>query len=196
MTYSSQSVIQYSDYNQLVWGSTSGGALVTTNNNINYIWGPGYGNRGLNQDMSSIIGLPNNQGSGSGYNDTIGYLSPVTTAQTITAQQWIGFLSALNRALYHQNQSNVSIATAPGFDRTIEVIASVQTYLNSAASGTGSTRGYNTRPIPNGAKSFPWIVANTASNQSKTFNRACYWPTGNDARWLDRKSTRLNSSHT
>lgn len=193
MTYASNQTIEAQHYNLLVWGSEQGGSLVTSTNNINLLWGPGYGEQGFNQSMTDVLGLPSNQGVSPGvYNDTVGSLTPVdgvsagdaTSDMSVTSQQWIGLVSAINRSLYHQNTANLTYSVAPGFGRTIQVFAGLSTALTSIASGVGRARQTVTRNIANSTKSTPWIEASSATNKTLTITRKVVWQGGNDARWF------------
>jgi hypothetical protein len=195
MAYSTGGLIEAQHYNQLVWGSTTGGTLVTTNNNLNYVWGPGYGNRGLNQDMSSIVGLPNahllvnpisgtDAVTGTNYNDGVGTLTQVDSTLNVKSQQWIGLMSAINRGLYHQNQSNVALSPAPAYGGTIKVISGLQTAVNNIAGQTGTARNSVVRAVAGGSKTFSWIRATSATNASTSFTRSVSWSNGNNARWF------------
>ena len=194
MAYAVNDEIEAAHYNIFVWGTTSGGTLETGVNNINLLWGPGYGNKGMNQDMSSILGLPNNQGVSAGvYNDTIGTLTPVdgvsagdvaTNASTVQARQWIGLISAMNRSLYHQNQGNVVLSQAPGFGRDIRFIASMNTYMNSISSGMGTARFTSVQPGVGVNIPSTWTVGGTGTNQTFSVTRSIEWPDADDARWF------------
>jgi hypothetical protein len=198
-----------SHYNQFVWGSDSGGTLVTANNNLYYIWGRGSGNRGMNQVMTAIPGFdaydntnlssPNNRFrpfgtdpvTGSSWSDENGSLRPVDgpssgdTAETISASHWIGLFSTINRMLYHQNQANLSLPTRPMFSGTIRAISSVQSKIDAGASGMGSARSRQTLALTNTSATNSWTVPNnTYSVQTRTFDRTCTWNDGNQARWF------------
>ncbi len=194
MAYASGDDIEAQHYNTFVWGSTSGGTLETSPNNINLLWGPGYGEKGLNQDMDSIIGLPNNLGIVTGqYNDTIGTLTPVggvsagdaaVNASTVKSQQWIGLISAMNRALYHQNQANVTLSQAPGFGRDIRFISAMNSYLTTISNNMGTARFTAARPLANNNIPTPWAAAASSTNYTLTITRTVEWPDADDARWF------------
>jgi len=195
MAYAVNDIIEAQHYNTFVWGSTSGGTMVTSNNNINYLWGPGFGNKGMNQDMASILGLPNNLGIQTGvYNDTIGTLTPVdgvsagdpeAAASTVTSQQWIGLISAMNRALFHQNQANVVLSQAPGFGRDIRFITSMTTYLSTISNNMGLARN-RTAIVASGTanKTTSWSAPGSSTNQTLTITRSVEWNEADDARWF------------
>lgn len=197
-------------YNQFVWGSSSGGTLVTSNNNVNRVWGRGSGNRGMNQTMVAVPGYesydnsnlasPNNRFrpfgvdpvTGANWSDESGTLRPVDgpsagpdPAEVISASHWIGLFSTINRMLYHQNQSNISLPTRPMFSGTIRAISAVQDSIDAMASGTGAARSTSTLALPNSSATNSWTVANnTHSVQTRTFTRTCTWTDGNQARWF------------
>lgn len=191
MSYTSTGTIEASDYNLLVWGDNTGtGTMITSNNNLNYLWGPGYGSKGLNQDMTSVTGLPYSTGT-----DTVGSLTKVTagpitsyTGSSVTASQWIGFFSALNKMLYHQVQANVSSVSVPGgtaptVGKTVGIYASLSSYLASAATSMGSARSTQAVAL-GGQNSLSWVVASTATVQEYTASRYITWNTADDARWF------------
>lgn len=195
-SYATTGNIEARHYNTLVWGSNVGGALVTTTNNLNLLWGPGYGAKGINQSMISVTGLPSNAGSGTGYNDNVGTLTPVAgyftsqnsnnqtgTADIVTSQQWIGFVSALNKLLYHQNASSGNIATAPGHGSTVTPIVSYDTYLAAASSNMGKARSPGPITIPNSSQTYSWS-ATGAQNDSGSIQLSILWADGNQARWF------------
>jgi hypothetical protein len=197
-----------SHYNQFTWGSDSGGTLVTSNNNIYYVWGRGSGNRGMNQSMVAVPGFeaydntnltsPNNRfrpfgtdpNTGTSWSDENGTLRLVDgpssggTAEIISSAHWIGLFSTINRMLYHQSQANLSLPTRPMFSGTIRAISSVQSKIDAAASGTGATRSFATLPLTNSSLTNAWTVASTATVQTRTFDRTCTWNDGNQARWF------------
>jgi len=198
-----------SHYNQFVWGSDSGGTLVTSNNNLYRIWGRGSGNRGMNQPMTAVPGFeaydntnlssPNNRFrpfgtdpvTGSSWSDESGSLRPVDgpssgdTAEIISASHWIGLFSTINRMLYHQNQANLSLPTRPMFSGTVRAINSVQSKIDAAAGGTGTARSTQTLALTGSPGTNVWTVANnTYSVQTRTYDRTCTWNDGNQARWF------------
>jgi hypothetical protein len=194
MAYASGDDIEAQHYNTFVWGTTSGGTLTTSPNNINLLWGPGFGQQGLNQDMGSVIGLPNNQGIVTGeYNDTIGTLTPVdgvsagdfaVNASTVRSQQWIGLISAMNRALYHQQQGNVNLSQSPGFGRDIRFISAMNSYLTQIANSMGAARFTAVRPLAGGPVNTAWSQAASSTEYTLTITRTVEWPDADDARWF------------
>jgi hypothetical protein len=204
MAYAVNDNIEAAHYNIFVWGSSSGGTLETGVNNINLLWGPGDGNKGMNQDMSSILGLPNNLGVSAGvYNDTVGTLTPVdgvsagdseAQASTVLSRQWIGLISAMNRSLYHQNTANVVLSQAPGFGRDIRFITSMSTYMNTIASGMGTARFRATQAGIGLNSPSAWSVGGTGTNQSFSVTRTIEWPSADDARWFFNSGGRIRVS--
>jgi hypothetical protein len=191
MSYTSTGIIEALDYNLLVWGDNTGsGSMITSNNNLNLLWGPGYGRVGVNQDMTSVTGLPYSTGT-----DTVGSLSRVTggpinsySGTSVTAGQWIGFFSALNKLLYHQVQANVSSVSVPGgtaptVGKTVSVYASLSSYLASANTSMGSSRVTQALSI-SGQNALSWVKASTATVQEISFTRFVTWNTADDARWF------------
>jgi hypothetical protein len=201
-----------SHYNQFTWGSDSGGTLVTANNNIYYVWGRGSGNRGMNQSMvavpgydnynnANLVGLPapNNRFIPSGINpltsaawsDQDGSLRPVEgpssgdPAEIILSSHWVGLFSTINRMLYHQNLAgNITVDRAM-FGGTLRAVSSIQSKIDSMASGSGSARARQTLALVNTSATNSWTVANnTYSAQTRTFDRTCTWNDGNQARWF------------
>jgi hypothetical protein len=190
MTYVTGSLIDNEDYNNYVWGDPTGNNGVLVGNNVNYMWGPGKADRGLNQDMQSleIPGLPQNPTS-SVLSDRKGKLQPVNTGDLIEAQSWIGFFSALNRMRYYQEGAtgNLSLSpSTPAQGRTISTYASVASKLNSGNVWFGS-------PVP----TFGVSVASVSSTKTVDLNYGSYagtvsrqysckvaWPTGDHARWF------------
>jgi hypothetical protein len=192
-------------YNQFVWGSDSGGTLVTANNNLYRIWGRGSGNRGMNQPMTEVDGFdaydnPNvsprlrpfglDPVTGQAWSDQYGTLRLVDgpssggTAEIISSRHWIGLFSTINRMLYHQSQANLSLPTRPMYAGTIRAINSVQSKLDAAAGGTGAARSTPTLALTGSAGTNVWVVATTATVQTRTFDRSVTWTDGNQARWF------------
>lgn len=213
MAYTLNDTAEAQHYNQFVWGSAAGSTLVTTNNNLYYVYGRGYGNRGFNQSMVDVDGWPaynnpnlsspnsvsrpygTNPLTGANWSDEKGKLAAVegpsagdATGEVITAAQWIGLFSVINRCLTHQNATggNITLTTRPMFGGTIRAISNVQDKLNLIASGTGYSRTVVSQTgIPNTASTYAWSVANnTFSNQTRTIDRTCIWNDGNQARWF------------
>jgi hypothetical protein len=214
MAYSINDEALASHYNQFVWGSTGGGTLVTSNNNIYRIWGRGSGNRGMNQSMTVIEGhdqynnpnvsAPNdrfvaygtNPNTAAAYDDRFGSLRPVDgpssgdPAEIISANHWIGLFSAINRMLYHQNQpANLFLSSdtvsKPMFNGTVKAVNYVQTNIDTCATNMGVGRATTTLVLTNSSATNSWTVPdNTFSNQTRTFDRTCTWNDGNQARWF------------
>jgi len=204
MTYSSGQIIDDADYNNFVYGDSTGSGTINVTNNLYYLIGPGRADRGLNQDFSGLVpGLP---GSTSGtiggvpYNDRVGTLDPVDAPDDILAQQWIGFFSSLNRTRYYQSGAggNVSLATPPAFGSRIDVIASINSTLNSAnlwfASPT-PVQGINS--VTNDNKTVALIVATTPDPISRTYTRSVEFSNGGDhARWFFNSGGQIRVSVT
>lgn len=187
MTYQTGSLITHEDYNNFVWGDPTGDNGVIAGNNINYLWGPGYGNRGFNQDMGSleIPGLPGSTGI-----NTKGKVTPVNAEDTVEAQSWIGFFSALNRMRYYQagTSGNLTMSPTPAQGRTISTYASVAAKMADAASWFDNpvplfgveatdTVGSATRTIGLNYPSYAGTV-------SRQYSVKISWPTGDHARWF------------
>jgi hypothetical protein len=187
MTYSTGQVINNEDYNNFVWGDPTGNNGVIVSNNLNYLWGPGLADRGINQDMTSleIPGLPGSTGSV----DTKGKLSPVNEGDTVEAQSWIGFFAALNRLRYYQDGATGNLALspqAPGVGRLITTFASVSAKLTSA--NTWYTAPDPTIGVQTGSVSATRTVnlnnANYAGTVRRQYSCKVQWPTGDHARWF------------
>lgn len=209
MTYQTGQLIQATDYNNFVWGNPSGtNTVVTSNANLNYLWGPGYGDRGMNQPMTGLIaGLPGSMlivdNEGVFHNDKIGTLDPVEGNSTdagidlysgdpILAQQWIGFFSSLNCMRYFQSgsQGNVALTPVPGYGRVIKAhtgvaeattgaLAQANTWFNTAVPSTGVQ--YSETQREDGAT---FSIASTAQRVTVSSMITVTWATGNDARWF------------
>jgi hypothetical protein len=111
MSYASSGLIEAVDYNNLAWGGTQG-TYTTATKNVAYVMGVGSGAVGYGQDISAI--------------------NTVAAAGTVTATQWSGLLTTLNRALGHQlslsNQVSVPTITAGG---TITYAATLANAINT-----------------------------------------------------------------
>lgn len=198
MAYAVNNIIEAQHYNTFVWGTTSGGTLETSNNNLNYLWGPGFGNKGMNQDMASVAGFPSSIGTNPPivtgvYNDTIGTLTPVdgvsagdpeSAASTVTSQQWIGLISSMNRALHHQQEANVVLSQAPGFGRDIRFISAVSTSLGQISNSMGKSRTKTARALPSANKTVSWTAPQASVTRTFQINRSVEWPEADDARWF------------
>ena len=82
MTYSSGTLIQATDYNNLAWGGTQG-TYTASPTNIAYVMGVGSGAIGYGQAITAI--------------------NTVAAAGSVTAVQWSGMLTLLNQATAHQS---------------------------------------------------------------------------------------------
>ena len=87
MSYAQGSLIQATDYYTLA----SAGGLYT-GPYIGQHWGPGTGDRGMGQNLSAIAHPPNN----------------VSTGNVITAAQWTGLITTINKCLTHQGLPNIT----------------------------------------------------------------------------------------
>ena len=192
-TYAFQSLIEAQQYNNLVWGSSTGGTLVTGTNNLNMLWGPGYGAKGINQSMSSVAGLPNNAGLGTvtvgqniiAYDNTTGTLNQVAASGVVTSQQWIGLISATNNLLSYQGLSQYSLTTPPGIQQKISAYDQIQTYLNNIAGSMGTGGSPVAQVVTGAAQSVSWSApAGSTATRTLTATTSIQWPTGNDIRWF------------
>ena len=116
MTYASTGLIQATDYNNLAWGGTQGTYTAVTKN-IAYVMGVGTGATGYGQDVTAI--------------------NTVAAAGTVTAVQWSGLLTTLNKALGHQSgagaQLSVPTITAGGTITYAAAVATAVTTINTNA---------------------------------------------------------------
>lgn len=112
MSYASGGLIQATDYNNLAWGGTQG-TYTSSPNNIAYVMGVGNGETGYGQDISAI--------------------NTVAATGTVTAVQWSGMLTTLNRALGHQSGAGAQISVTPAITTgsVITHFASVATAVNT-----------------------------------------------------------------
>ena len=192
MTYSSGQIIDDADYNNFVYGDSTGSGTTNISNNLYYLIGPGRADRGLNQDFVGLVpGLPGSLSGtidGVAYNDRVGTLDAVQAPEDVLAQQWIGFFSSLNRTRYYQSGagSNVSLATPPAFGSRIDVIASINSVLNSANlwfSTPNPVQGVD--DVTNDNKNVQLTVATTPDPISRTYTRSVEFSNGGDhARWF------------
>lgn len=107
MTYASGGLIQATDYNSLAWGGTQG-TYTSSPTNIAYVMGVGNGEFGYGQDISAI--------------------NTVAATNTVTATQWSGLLTNLNRALGHQSGAGAQLSVNPAI-----TAGNVITYFSSVA---------------------------------------------------------------
>jgi hypothetical protein len=192
-TYAFQSPIEAQQYNNLVWGSDAGGGLVTTSNNLNMIWGPGYGAKGINQGMSAVTNTNSgNAGTGTvtvgqnviSYNNTTGSLTQVGASGVVTSQQWIGLISAVNSLMSYQGKAAYSLATFPGIQQKISAYEQIQTYLNSGASGMGTGGAPVAQSLSGQTQAVTWTAPADLTTRTLTATTSLQWPTGDDARWF------------
>jgi hypothetical protein len=199
MTYVTGSLIDNEDYNNFVWGDPTGNNGVLVSNNINYMWGPGKADRGLNQDMQSleIPGLPQSPTS-SVLSDRKGKLQPVNTGDSIEAQSWIGFFSALNRMRYFQQGAtgNLAMSPTPAQGRLISTYASVAAKMTSANVWFGSptpTFGVASTSV-SATKTVDLNQGNYAGTVTKQYSCKVTWPTGDHTRWFFNSGGQLKVS--
>lgn len=132
MSYATGQTIAAADFNGLA-STTAYTSSSNTGGNVAWVWGTGYGNTGYGQNTS--------------------LLASVSTAATITATQWAGFVYTLNRALGHQSQTQLASGSNIGITAgaTIQAFANVSTavtninnfqnklgYVNQGTTVTGS----------------------------------------------------------
>ena len=130
MSYASTGLIEATDYNNLAWGGTQGTYTAVTKN-IAYVMGVGTGATGYGQDVSPI-----NTGAAAG---------------VVTATQWSGLLTTLNKGLGHQSgagaQLSVPTITAGGVITYAATVATAVTTINTnaalAAAQGATTTGAN-----------------------------------------------------
>lgn len=191
-TYAFSSPIEAQQYNNLVWGSDAGGSLVTTSNNLNMIWGPGYGAKGINQSMSSVTNNLGNAGQGTvtvgqnviSYNNNTGTLNQVAATGVVTSQQWIGLIAAVNSLMTYQGQSTYSLSTYPGIQQKISAYDQIQTYLNKGANSMGSGGAPIAQALTGQTQAVTWTAPADLTTRTLTATTSLQWPTGNDARWF------------
>jgi hypothetical protein len=109
MTYASTGLIQATDFNNLAWGTNTGGEYITTATpNLAFIHGTGYGRMGLGQSTSAY--------------------TQVVTTNTVSATQWTGLLNGVNAVLGLQGAATIAPASVVSGD--------VITYYSTISSGT------------------------------------------------------------
>ena len=125
MSYASTGLIQATDYNAMAWGGTQG-TYTASPTNIAYVMGVGASAVGYGQDVTAI--------------------NTVAAAGTVTATQWSGLLTTLNKALGHQSgagaQLSVPTITAGGVITYAATVATAVTTINTNAAlyaANGST---------------------------------------------------------
>jgi hypothetical protein len=116
MSYASTGLIEATDYNNLAWGGTQG-VYTSATKNVAYVMGVGSGAVGYGQDISAI--------------------NTVAAAGTVTATQWSGLLTTLNKGLGHQSgagaQLSVPTITAGGTITYAATLATAVTTINTNA---------------------------------------------------------------
>jgi hypothetical protein len=188
MTYSSGSLIESRDYNTFVWG-TADGTPSTSVNCLYRLWGDGYGDKGLGQDMATVPAAfdinPNEGGV-----QNVGELYSVananvssTTGDTVKAVQWTGLIAAMNRLRFHQvgSGSNLSIAGV-AIGSTVSVIASISSALSSASTAMGS--GSVGSVISGTNITDTWVFNSVAAFRETTITRTITFGNGDAARYF------------
>lgn len=135
MSYASGGLIEATDYNNLAWGGTQG-TYTSSPTNIAYVMGVGNGEFGYGQDISAI--------------------NTVTATGTVTAVQWSGLLTTLNKALGHQSGSGAQLTVTPAitagnvityFSTVATAVGTINTnkalYTAQGSTTTGSTNNWN-----------------------------------------------------
>lgn len=116
MAYASSGLIQATDYNNYAWGGTQG-VYTASPNNLAYVLGVGNGALGYGQDVSAI--------------------NTVAASNLVTATQWSGFLTGLNKCLGHQSGAGAQLSEptiiAGGTITYSAAIASAVTTINTNA---------------------------------------------------------------
>lgn len=140
MSYSQGSLIEASDYNGFV--------NVTTDANVNDIYGTGSGNKGYGQTP----------------------LSTVAPGGTVTATQWASLVNTLATLGNHQGTS-ITARTAPVTGDVIQILADINSDLttlntnrnNAAASGTevGTFTGTTSKTTATGSGTSAWTITFT-----------------------------------
>ena len=136
MSYATGGLIEATDYNNLAWGGTQG-TYRSSPTNIAYVMGVGNGDFGYGQAISAI----NN----------------VAATNTVTATQWSGLLTNLNKALGHQSGAGAQLSavatsiTAGNVITAFSNVATAVTTINTnkalftaqGSTTTGSTNTWN-----------------------------------------------------
>lgn len=112
MSYASSGLIEATDYNNLAWGGTQG-TYTASPSNIAYVMGVGNGEFGYGQDISAI--------------------NTVAAAGTVTATQWSGLLTTLNKALGHQSGAAAQLSVNPAITTGATI-----TYFSTVATAAGT----------------------------------------------------------
>ena len=168
MSYASTGIIQATDFNAMAWGGTQG-TYTASPTNIAYVMGVGSGAVGYGQDLSAI--------------------NTVAAAGTVTATQWSGLLTTLNKALGHQSgagaQLSVPTITAGGTITYAATVATAVTTINTNAAlyaANGSTlTGAN----------FTYAINSTTGGTFYT-DRAVTFSSANAARYFFNAGGRLS----
>jgi hypothetical protein len=166
MTYTTGGTIEAADFNGLA-RNTAYVSATATGGNVFWVWGTGYGNTGYGQDTS--------------------LLGTVSSASTVAATNWAGFVFTLNRTLGHQNQTRLASGSNIGITAgaTIQAFANVSTavtninnfqqklgYVNQGTTVTGSNFTAN------------FTAADSATAASFTTTRTLTFASGDAARYF------------
>ena len=181
MTYAKDGLIAASDYNTRVWG-TATGTPDTTNSVacVNRFYGIGYGNKGLGQDMTSVYAGQANPNYGELYPVTKSANAITQDGSRITAIQWVGLLSAINRVKYHQTSGNLSVAVHPG-DK-ISTVTALDAAISSCETNMG--KGLLGSRIAGSVFTDNWSSISSASTLTYTVYRTITFSSPERARWF------------
>jgi len=168
MTYAQTGLIEATDYNNLAWGSNSGGTYVSTATpNLAFIHGTGYGRYGYGQSTSGYAQL--------------------SATNIVTATQWTGLLNGINAVLGHQGASAIAPSSVTVGD-TITYFSSISTGTSTAntnaSTGTVGARTNSTNwtgtstNYQDGAS--PW---GTGASRTGRFTLTVTWSTADLARY-------------
>lgn len=198
MTYLTNNLIENEDYNNFVWGAPGGDTGVVVGNNLNYLFGPGRADRGMNQDMGNleIAGLP-------GFTSTAnskGQLIPVDAGESILARSWIGFFASVNRLRHFQTGGGgnitLSAGNRPAVGTVIQTIAAVTSKLTDA-------NLFYASPVPGGGvtltslsqtKAASLTQSTIAAVVTRVFAVEVEWNSGDQARWFFNSGGRVRIS--
>lgn len=191
MTYSSTGLIQATDYNTRVWG-TSDGTPSTSTTCLYRSYGPGYGAKGVGQSMTSMTAAQINPAYGELYPVTAG-TDKTHPGTQISAVQWTGMISAINILKYHQISSNLTLAGVhPGSQ--ISTITALDAALSSIESGMGAGRIGSV--VSGTTFNDGWSFTSIASVQTKTVSRSFSFQSPDQARYFFNGGGRLRINIT
>ena len=190
MTFTTLGSIEAQDYNLRVWGTAAGTPSVATNN-VYKLWGTGSGQYGMGQSMSTLDAAQINPNAGSLTPVTRGVNTNLPTS-TVSAIQWTGLVTAINRMRYHQTLStgsNLSLSgvhvgdtvSAPGTQNAIgTAFNSIDTSLTNCATSMGSGRTATAVALP--GVSWNWTFADDPNLRTNFTETVLQWDTGEHAR--------------